>query len=308
MNTSSQSHPRLSIIIRSKNSAETLAEVLKALAAQTVQDFELIVADSGSQDQTLEWLAAYPHQLLKIQAQDYFPGKVLNQAASMARGEILVFLNSDVVMLDQDTLAELLAPFANPEVKASFARQVARPEADAWVRRDYLKAFPSQGSAPDWMRYSLPLAAMRRSAWVHMPFYTWAWGSEDTEWGQGAQAKGWQVVYTPQARVMHSHNYTLRQLAGRRFIEGEADAWMQQAAYPLYKLPLRILADGLRDLNAAFKTGSLTELALALPRRAVFHWAHLQGWKHGWQRLKAGSQESSKGQQFVLERHPAVLR
>jgi rhamnosyltransferase len=298
--------PYLSIIIRSKNSAETIAEVLKALACQTFQDFELIVADSGSQDQTLEWLSAYPHQLLQIQPQDYFPGKVLNQAASLARGEILVFLNSDVVMLDPNTLSELIAPLVNPNVKASFARQVARPEADAWVKRDYLKAFPAIGHAPDWMLYSLPLAAMRREAWVKMPFYTWAWGSEDSEWGQRARARGWQVAYASQARVMHSHNYTLRQLAGRRFIEGEADAWMQQSAYPLSKLPLRILADSLRDLKLALLKGTLADLCLALPRRAVFHWAHFQGWKHGWKRLKAGSTESSIGQKRVLERHPAV--
>lgn len=306
LNTMTENHrPRVSVIMRCKNAEETLAEVLKALFNQNFKDFELIVADSGSRDRSLSWLAAWPHRLIEIAPEAYFPGRVLNQACAVARGEILVFLNSDVVMLDELALSALLAPFDDPAVKASFARQLPRPEADPWVRRDYALAFPAEGPAPDWLPLSLPLAAMRRSAWEAMPFYTWAWGSEDSEWGHRAQARGWPVVYTPAARVMHSHNYTLRQLWGRRFIEGEADAWMQPDAYPLHKLPLRWGKDVLRDWRACLPTGAWREAALALPRRWVFHWAHLQGWRLGRSRLRSGSEDASMGQRTVLSRHPA---
>lgn len=297
--------PRVSILLRNKNSQSTLAEVLKSLFNQSFQDFELIVADSGSSDQSLEWLQAYPHRLIQIAPQDYFPGKVLNQLAALAQGELLVFLNSDVVMLAQDTLSELIQVFDQPQVQASFARQLARPEADHWVQRDYLKAFPMSGPAPEWMSYSLPLAAMRKSAWQQMPFYDWAWGSEDSEWGKRALQRGWQVAYVPTACVMHSHNYTLQQLSGRRFIEGEADAYMQQSAYPWHKLLPRIMADSLRDLKYCLAHADLQEAIQVVPRRVVFHWAHVKGWSHGWKRLQSGSNNSQKGQQFVLDRHPA---
>lgn len=297
--------PAISILLRNKNSESTLAEVLKSLFNQSFTDFELIVADSGSTDHSLEWLQAYPHRLIQIAPQDYFPGKVLNQLAHLAQGDILVYLNSDVVMLDQDCLLELLKPFADSTVQASFARQIARPEADSWVQRDYIKAFPAEGTAPEWMRYSLPLAAMRKSAWTQMPFYSWAWGSEDSEWGQRAAKRDWKVTYVPTACVMHSHNYTLDQLAGRRFIEGEADAFMHQSAYPMLKFLPRVAADSLRDLKACLSQGDLKGAVQALPRRWVFHRAHLKGWQHGWHRLQSGSADSQLGQQFVLQRHPA---
>ncbi|MGV3526670.1 MAG: glycosyltransferase family 2 protein [Candidatus Sericytochromatia bacterium] len=294
--------PRVSVLIRSKNAAETFAETLKSLFTQDFSDFELIVADSGSQDQTLTWLQAWPHRLITVAPEAYYPGKVLNQLARQARGEVLVLLNSDVVLLHAQVLSELLAAFDDPEVMASFGRQLPRPDAEGWVRREYARAFPAAGAPPSWMQWSLPLAAMRRSAWEQMPFYTWAWGSEDTEWGQRARARGWQVAYCPEASVMHSHNYTLKQLYGRRFIEGEADAWMQQQGYPLWKLPLRIVADSLRDL----RQGTLRERLQSVPRRAVFHWAHLQGWRHGQRRLHSGSSDGSHGQRTVLARHPAA--
>lgn len=300
------SAPKVSIILRNKNSEETLAEVLKSLFAQTFLDFELIVMDSGSRDRSLSWLKGCAHQLYELPPEDYFPGKVLNQAARRARGEILVFLNSDVVMMHPQVLEALLAPFEEPEVSASFARQLPRPEADPWVRRDYAKAFPAVGPAPDWMKLSLPLAAMRKSAWEKMPFYTWAWGSEDTEWGTRAQQCGKKVVYVPEAEVMHSHNYTLSQLYGRRFIEGEADAWMTQSAYPLLKAPLRILADTLRDMAASLTQQAWKEALMALPRRVVFHYGHYRGWSHGFNRLNSASSDALRGQMTVLQRHPAA--
>lgn len=311
MNT--KSRPWLSVIVRNKNSAETFAEVLKALFAQRFdgqmdqrEAFELIVVDSGSRDASLEWLQAYPHRLVRIAPEAYFPGKVLNRAAALARGELLVFLNSDVVMLHDRVLAELAATFADRRVMAGYARQLPRPEADPWVRRDYAQAFPAQAPAPDWMTLSLPLAMMRREAWRQMPFYDWAWGSEDSEWGHRARQRGWQVAYVPEATVMHSHNYTLRQLAGRRFIEGEADAWMQRRAYPLARLPLRIFADSCRDACWALGAAQPFEALRALPRRLMFHWSHFRGWRHGWQRIRQGSSEASTGQQRVLGSHPAA--
>lgn len=308
--------PRVSVIMRCKNAEETLAEVLKSLFSQRFKDFELIVADSGSRDRSLSWLQAWPHRLIQIPAQEYFPGRVLNQCCAAARGDILVFLNSDVVMLGPDTLAELLAPLlqardsSGSPVKASFARQLPRPEADLWVRRDYALTFPASTPAPDWLPLSLPLAAMQRTAWEAMPFYTWAWGSEDSEWGQRARECGWQIVYTPMAQVMHSHNYTLRQLTGRRYIEGEADAWMKPTArYSILHVLLRTAADLFRDtayiLNVA-KGGGWRDILMALPRRWIFHWAHYKGYQLGKKRLQSGSQDASQGQRMVLKRHPAA--
>jgi rhamnosyltransferase len=295
--------PAVSVIMRTKNVDWVISEALSSLFQQQWTDFELIVIDSGSEDHTLTHLKAYPHRLIRIPPQNYYPGRVLNKAIAASRGELIVFQNADVVPLNAQALGNLLQPLHNnPAVQASFARQLPRPEAAAWVRRDYAAAFPDSGEAPPWMTYSLPFAAMRRSAWLQQPFYDWAWGSEDTEWGKRARQRGWQVAYAVNSLVMHSHNYTLPEIFGRRFIEGEADAWMQQQPYPLWRIPLRIIADTWRDWRAT-ELKKWPQMCLSLPRRSVFHWAHYQGWHHGWQRLCTANADGAWGQQVVLDRH-----
>ena len=237
----------VSVIMRSKNSMPVIAQALQGLYSQDFRDFELLVVDSGSTDTTLEVVAQYPARVIRIRPEDYFPGRVLNAAIREARGDILVFQNSDVVPLHVQALGRLLAPFDDPRVAATFARQLPRPEADTWVRREYALSFPESGEAPPWITLSLPLAAVRRSAWEQHPFYDAAWGSEDTEWGAWARSHGHEVRYVPDSRVMHSHNYTLRQLYGRRFIEGEADAFIYDRAETLLHVAARIATSTLRE-------------------------------------------------------------
>jgi len=294
--------------MRSRNAEGVVGQALAALFSQSFRDFELLVVDSGSTDRTLELVAPYPHRLKRIEPGDYFPGRVLNEAIAETRGEIVVFLNSDAVLLVPDALAILVDAFQDPAVQAAFARQIPRPEAHTWVRRDYAASFPAQGPAPAWITLSLPFAGMRRSAWKQHPFYLDAWGSEDTEWGHWARAHGLTVRYLGGALVMHSHNYTLRQLYGRRFIEGEADALLCRRREGLLRTGGRVLSSLLHDLPAHLRARDPGGLLLAPARRVVFHWGWLRGYRHGWKRITTGSGDASHGQKVVLERHDASLR
>jgi len=300
---STNTTPAVTVIMRTKNSEHTVAQALAGLFSQSYQDFELLVVDSGSTDKTLALVSSFPHRLQRIAATDYFPGAVLNGAAEEARGEILVFWNSDVVPLDSGCLASLLGAFDDPEVVAAFARQVPRPEARAWVRRDYASSFPPHEPAPPWITLSLPLAAMRKAAWAQRPFYVDAWASEDTEWGHWAKQQGLKVAYVPTAMVMHSHDYTLRQLYGRRFVEGEADAFIFNSPASPWSHIRGFAVSVVSDWRHAFRSRALAELPMTIPRRAVYHWAHFLGMRHGEQRRRRGVGNARHGQQIVLERH-----
>jgi len=298
----STSNGNITIIMRTKNSAWVVGQALSALFSQTRRDFELLVVDSGSTDATLDIVGRYPCRLLRIEAREYFPGVVLNMAIREAKGSLIVFQNSDTVPLVPTALDQLVAPIEHGSADATFARQLPRPEAHTWVRRDYDVAFPATGDAPPWMAYSLPFAALTRAAWERHPFYEEAWGSEDTEWGSWARQNGLRVRYVPEALVMHSHNYTLRQLYGRRFIEGEADAFILRDRATLARFALRTGTSWARDALAHLAARDVPGLALALPRRLVYHWAHLRGHRLGEQRRKSGDRDASVGQRVVLER------
>ncbi|MCA9174827.1 MAG: glycosyltransferase family 2 protein [Planctomycetales bacterium] len=302
----STSCPRASVIMRCKNSDWVIGQTLAALFSQDFRDFELIVVDSGSQDGTLDLVRQYPCQLIEIEPTAYVPGAVLNMAAEQARGELLVFLNSDTVPLTADCLRRLLAAFDDAQVSAAFARQTPRPEAETWVRRDYVSSFPSRGEAPPWITLSLPLAAMRREVWARRPFYRDAWASEDTEWGQWARNEGLAIRYVPEAVAMHSHNYTLRQIYGRRFVEGEADAFIYGSDDSWTAALGRAVASTVRDLGAALSRCDWRAAIAAPTRRLVYQWAYRRGRRHGWQRRQSGDLDLSAGQDVILKRHDAA--
>jgi rhamnosyltransferase len=303
--TPSMKRPTVSIVMRTKDVADIVGQTLSALYSQTFQNFDLLVVDSGSKDETLQIVSRYPSRVISIRPEDYYPGRVLNRALADTTGDIVVFLNSDVVMLRPDVLERLLAAFAEPKVMAAFARQLVRPEAHDWVIRDYIEAYPETGQAPVWQPYSLPLAAMRREAWQIQPFYTDAWGSEDTEWGVRARERGFAIAYVPEAIVMHSHNYTLRQLYGRRFIEGEADAFIYRNHD---SIPGRLAASArsmANDIAFSLGRGHIDQALLSIPRRIVYHWAYYKGRTLGERRRVQNDPDSSLGQKTVLSRYAA---
>lgn len=297
------SAPSVTVVMRTKNVAGVVGQALDALFAQDHGDFELLVVDSGSTDDTLDVVSRYEARVERVTADSYVPGPVLNRAIAGCASPIVVFQNSDAVPLHEQALSALVAPFGNPDVEATFGRQLPRPEAETWVRGAYARTFPATSPPPVWVPYSLPFAAMRRSAWSQRPFYDAAWGSEDTEWGVAASRAGRLIEYVPDAAVMHSHDYSLRQLYGRRFIEGEADAFIYDVSLSVTSAVRAwtgsVARDGWQHIHAGDWIG-LLETPL---RRAVFHAAFLAGHRHGRRRIAARNTDVGFGQRVVLERY-----
>lgn len=291
--------PSVSVIMRTKNSDWVVEESLRGLFSQTFDDFELLVVDSGSTDRTLEIVRKFPCRLIEIEAKSYYPGAVLNMAMNEVEGDIVVFQNSDVIPVGNDMLQHLLAAFDDPETYAAFGRQLPRPEALPWVRHDYARSFPDAGASPPWMPLSLALAAMRKSAWAKKPFYTTAWASEDTEWGHWARRQGMKIKYVPQAAAVHSHNYTLPQLYGRRFVEGEADVFIYGEVATVWAMLARTLKSTLADGFYHLCHGELRDLLDVPLRRFVYHLAYYKGHKFGERRLRSGG-DGHFGQAVVL--------
>lgn len=302
---SSATHtPRVTVIMRTKNSDWVVHHALAALFSQTYRDFELLVIDSGSTDRTLAILDEYPHRRIEIRPEEYFPGPVLNLGASHARGELLVFQNSDGVPLDDRVLARVVAAFDDPRVEAALARQLPRPEARGWVRREYAASFPDSEDSAPWITLSMPFAAMRRTTWEAHPFYEDAWASEDTEWGLRARRRGARIAYVRDACVMHSHDYTLRQGYGRRFVEGEADAFLHDLSTPLGTTLRRTFSGMARDVVADLR--SPHDLVPDVMRRVVDGVGYYRGLRHGLSRRRCGDRDPRLGQSVVLARHESA--
>lgn len=87
---------QVSIIIPTYNEAEHLPRVLACLQRQTFRDFEIIVADNHSTDQT----PAIANQSQARLVEGGLPARGRNHGASVAQGEILIFFDADVWLAD----------------------------------------------------------------------------------------------------------------------------------------------------------------------------------------------------------------
>jgi glycosyltransferase involved in cell wall biosynthesis len=92
-----------SVIVTTYNRPDALGAVLAGLAAQRARDFEVIVADDGSRDDTKalveQTAAAFPVPLTHVWQEDrgFRAGAARNRASERARGDYLIFLDGDCV-------------------------------------------------------------------------------------------------------------------------------------------------------------------------------------------------------------------
>ncbi len=85
---------KLSIIVPAYNAACHISGLLKSLAEQSFQDFELIVVDDGSKDNTALIIKNYNCRLLQLD-KNRGPASCRNLGAREASGDVLVFTDSD---------------------------------------------------------------------------------------------------------------------------------------------------------------------------------------------------------------------
>ena len=102
-----QPKPTISVVTATYNAAEYLPGLIKSLQAQTDKDFEWIVADGGSSDNTLELLAAVKDLTIKITSQaDFGIYDALNRGVKMAAGEYYIVIGADDIFFP-DAISEL---------------------------------------------------------------------------------------------------------------------------------------------------------------------------------------------------------
>lgn len=105
-----------SIITITFNAEKYLAETLSSVAEQECSDYEHLLCDGGSSDKTFEIAARFPHVQVH-RGQDQGISDAMNQAATHAKGEFLLFLHSDDYLVHPRVLSLIATSIQqHPEV------------------------------------------------------------------------------------------------------------------------------------------------------------------------------------------------
>jgi rhamnosyltransferase len=159
---------------------------------------------------------------------DFSHGRSRNLGARESRGEFVAMLSQDALPADRAWLRNLLAPFADPAVAATYSRQVPRDDASPMERYFLLTHFPPGPAARREARpgaalrladvfFSNVSSAVRRSALLAHPFDEALIMSEDQQLSRDLLQAGYAVAYAPESIVVHSHRYSLRTCFRRYF-------------------------------------------------------------------------------------------
>jgi glycosyltransferase involved in cell wall biosynthesis len=110
-------NPLVTIVIPSYNQVNFLEETIKSVLNQTYPNVEYIIMDGGSVDGSLEIIKKYAHKLAHwVSEKDRGQTDAINKGFSLAKGEVLGWLNSDDTLLP-DAVAEAVAYLAvHPEI------------------------------------------------------------------------------------------------------------------------------------------------------------------------------------------------
>lgn len=87
--------PLVSVVIPTYNRAGLVCRAIDNVFQQTYTNFELIIVDDGSKDETLLKLRAYGTRIRVIAQENVGPAVARNRGAAAARGEIIAFQDSD---------------------------------------------------------------------------------------------------------------------------------------------------------------------------------------------------------------------
>lgn len=238
-------HYLISIIIPTLNAGAYLERLLSIISTQSIIPHEVLVIDSSSTDATASIARHYnlhvtTLHVFSIEQQDFSHGKTRNLAASMAQGEILVFLTQDAMPASCDWLKNLVAPFRDKAVGCVFGRHLARPGGNPVIAMDIERHFDSFGCEEysaqqvDWSSevsirdYRLREgwycfnsnvnSAIRKDIWERIGFRDVTY-SEDQLFGKDIIEAGYKKVYARNAAVYHSHELTLPEYFRRYFDE-----------------------------------------------------------------------------------------
>lgn len=113
--------PRVSVLIPTYNSGRFLGDAIESVLTQTFKDYEIIVVDDGSTDNTAQVVAQYP-QVKYIQREHCGVSATRNAAVAAATGEIVAFLDADDLFVADKLEKQVAYLDENPDCMLVFTK------------------------------------------------------------------------------------------------------------------------------------------------------------------------------------------
>jgi|GEM_PF-2351979 hypothetical protein len=124
----------ITVVIPTYNRADCLPKTLDSVLAQTYGDYDVVVVDDGSTDETQRVLGGYTGLIQVVQQPNLGVGQARNTGIRAAKGQYIAFLDSDDIWIPKKLELQVLALESDRDLK--------------WV---YSDAYAFDGETGQWL-------------------------------------------------------------------------------------------------------------------------------------------------------------
>ena len=228
------------VIIPAYRPGKEFEKLLDSLSTQNYPVEKILVMNTEEKFWNTAWEKKFPKvNVVHLKKADFDHGGTRCRGARLSDSDIMVFMTQDAVPADRNLIGNLIRPLQeNSKVGAAYARQLAREDC-AYLEK-YTRRFNyPETSSIKWEKdtgiYGIKTyfcsnvcAAYRRGVYLELGGFPHpVIFNEDLIFAAGAIQNGWKIIYKADARVIHSHEYTYRELIRRNF-----DQCVSQACHP----------------------------------------------------------------------------
>lgn len=207
----------ISIIVPVYNGGKFLPRCLDALNSSTHRSYEIIVVDNGSTDDSAGISREKGATVLEMPG-PAGPAAARNLGAQKARGEILFFVDADVVV-EPDSVARVASDFqAHPEIAALFGSYDAEPAEKNFLSqyKNLYHHFTHQCGRTDAATFWAGCGAIRRAAFEAVGGFDQKLYErpciEDIELGYRLRRMGFKILLDKELQCKHLKQWRLKSL------------------------------------------------------------------------------------------------
>ncbi len=210
----------VSVVINVYNEEENIEDCLKSLREQTLSDFELVVVDDGSTDDTMKIVEEFidNFDMKTFRTEHVGIKKARRKGVKKSSSEIVVIIDADEI-LEEDFLEKLVKPFEDEDVGA--VGGMLKSEGEGWVTEAYgalneaFYVLRAEGEEADWIQGGC--SAYRREALEKVGGLAKEKVSADKDISWKLRDQGWKVLLRREAVAHHKDPQTLGSVMGREF-------------------------------------------------------------------------------------------
>jgi GT2 family glycosyltransferase len=332
--------PIVSVVIVNLNRRDLLAQCLESLWRQTIADFEAIVVDNGSKDDSLEFLHSIRDPRLRIVALPDNMGFAggCNAGIAVAEGQYIATLNNDAEV-DPNWLRELIAGIESDASIGMCASKILfhgdRNRIDKAGHLIYLDGLnhgrgsgePDRGQFEQREEVLFPDAAAalyRREMFNVTGAFDeqfFAYG-DDADLGLRGRLAGWNCLYIPTAIVYHVHSATAGEFSPiKAFLIERNRIWVAIKTFPISLLLLSpfftILRFAYHAYGSFFLIGSSGRFAAHCSRTQLVlmigkaYWSGLKHLPQMWRsrrKIRQFARLTDRDFAALLRRHRITVR